>query len=488
MGSHKIERSNPLDTRAANIHHEHRHLHRRPTQQATYELSRFENSTVPNNKFHKHHHDHIRYRDVFRNAKKNFGKPIKENHRVPWPTWETVDREEKFIKHPSFQEFLSIEQEFKATKLIAGHQKFMWIDSLLINPDDDAAQINGISKYFEMENWHHKKSEKFNKELSKAEKKSQKRHDKIENKGLGFGGKMTEKIAKAKAGSFYAKNNLTVRGNVFKLTHEACPKNIIEMTPRYGYRKSAHVGVRVGQFTINGILSAIGYALTPVTFGVSKIVSNSLATVVTLSGESITHKIEGAEKKKISMHAGLRGFQLEIPLCIPLVGNILYNGDSMLLGTAAVGIVSTTIADAILHKVSTRYTPTMNVDDLGNSRCLEELNARIDYLSKFFLPYGQYLLLKEEDPEKREKIKSVLKKRFKTLRNFEQRKVESLNFYRLALAAEKVPKHLVEKISMDVKNALPDTRINTHKIVKRCLATLIKREGAEHLLKKNKTT
>jgi hypothetical protein len=68
--------------------------------------------------------------------------------------------------------------------------------------------------------------------------------------------------------------------------------------PRYGFRKGAHVGVRVTQFTLTTILSGMGYGLAPSTYGISKIVTDHARTVITLSGEVITHKIAGAENSK----------------------------------------------------------------------------------------------------------------------------------------------------------------------------------------------
>jgi hypothetical protein len=485
MGSiHKLQRSKTYDNTIERSHH-HRHDNSSKKTEGK-NLDSFDDACLENKIFiKKYQGDAVRYRDVFKNARKQFGKPIQENHKIPWPCWETVAVEENLIKNPTTAGFFEAEQSFNQTMLIAGHQKYVWLNDIMIDPSENSYNIDSDSKSPDLERWHKKHKEQFEKNEDKEIANSDKRLQKIAEKGPGFGGKMTTKIAKSKAASFYAKNNLTIRGNVFKLTHQTCPKNIYEMMPRFGYRKSAHVGVRISQFALNGILAGVGYALAPVTFGVSKIVTNSLSTVVTLTGESITHKIEGAEKRKITVHAGLRGVQLEVPLFIPVVGNFLYMGDSIALGGAAVGIVSTTIADAILHQFSTRYASTMNADDLGNSRCLEELNHRIDYLSRFLLPYGQYLLLKETDIETRQKLKTTLKSHFKTLRILEKKKVESLNFYRLALAAEKIPKDMVDKIQRDCKNALPDTRVNTHKIAKRCLATLIKKdESLENILSK----
>jgi hypothetical protein len=243
--------------------------------------------------------------------------------------------------------------------------------------------------------------------------------------------------------------------------------------PRFGYRKDGHVGVRITQFTLTSLLTGIGYAFTPVTFGVSKIVCDHARTFITLSGEIITHKIAGAERKKVAAHVGLRGAQLEIPNLVPIAGDVVNIAENLAFGTAALGIVSTTIADALFAHFSKRYQGTVNLDDLGDSRCIAELNSRIDYLSRFMLPYGQYLLFKETDIAQRHKLKKTLKENFALLRDLEKKKINSLNFYRLALAAEKVPETHRDKIIRDCQQALPDTRINTHRVVKKCLAKLI---------------
>lgn len=422
------------------------------------------------------------YKTIGKEVKELWGKPDLAAEKLPYPDWSAVSREEAFKKNPCLHEFLCLEEKFSRVWSKVGHQKFEWVDAIAIYPSATTGGVMPssqklVKKLNKLEEWHKDSDEDFQKDFKKALKKTEKRIAKIEEHGPGRGGKMTSVIGESKAFSFYAKNNYTIRGNVFKLTHNTIPKNLEEIMPRYGYRKGAHVGVRVTQFGLNGLLVGLGYGLIPLTFGVSKIVSDHLQTVVTLSGEAITHKIAGADKRKVAFHSTLRGVQLEVPRLIPIAGDVITIGEGIAMGSAAVGIVSTTIADALLQKISTRYASTLNIDDLGNSSCLAQLNQRIDYLARFLLPYGQYLLLHETNIENRQQLKGVLKREFKRLRSLEKKKMRSLNFYRLGLAAGKIPKHLQKKIEFDCDNAMKDLRINSHRTVRACLATLMMQEG-----------
>lgn len=388
-----------------------------------------------------------------------------------------VRREQQFLLQPTAKGFFKIADNFHKTMSEVGHPKYHYVDDIAVGRTSsnlDALDLMGMaSKERKMEYWHKKRDITSTYEIAKEDLKAERRRDKIAEKGQGFGGRMSSKVGTAKEASFFAKNNLTIRGNVFKLTHKTCPKNIYEIMPRFGYRKSAHIGVRVSQFTLTTLLTGLGYGLLPATFGVSKIVTDHVRTAVTLSGEVITHKIAGADNHKCVVHAGLRGVQLEIPRLIPIAGDVINIGEGIAFGGAALGIVSTTIADGLLAHFSERYTSTINIDDLGDSRCLKELNTRIDYLAKFLLPHGQHLLLNETDLATRKKLKSTLKENFSLMRDLEKKKIESLNFYRLALAAEKIPASHRDQILRDTNEALTDMRTNSHRVVKQCLATLI---------------
>jgi hypothetical protein len=73
-------------------------------------------------------------------------------------------------------------------------------------------------------------------------------------------------------------------------------------------------------------------------------------------------------------------------------------------------------------------------------------------------------------------MKKTLKENFSLLRNLEKKKVRSLNYYRLALAAEKIPQSRREQVSKDCNAACADLRVNTHRVTKKCLATLIAKD------------
>lgn len=378
--------------------------------------------------------------------------------------------EKEFIKHPNVASFYNIVNDFTETMMIVGHQKYGNLDEILIYPSSD----NYSNEDKILSKWHIKQKKHAIKNENKALSRTQKRIVKKATLGPGIGGRASEKITKYKENAFYIKNNYTIRGNIFKVDNIVFPKNLFEIMPRFGYRKNAHVGVRITQFAINTMLSVVGYSFLPVTFGISKVVSDQISTIVTLTGETITYKIAGADIKKIAFHNSLRGLQLELPYSLPVAGKIISIGESVIFGTSAFGIVSSTLADAILDQSSVRYSSKINLDDLGDSSCIGELNNRIDYLSRFLLPYGQYLLLKEDNIINKKNLKKILKDHFDILKDLEKKKVQCLNFYRLSLIAEKIPEDKYDIILMHCNDALPDNRINTNRIAKSCLATLIK--------------
>lgn len=460
----------------------HRHVkHRRPqSKKSQVETDHYEgsNQSAPSWVSQKRK---LFHRNLLNEIRAVRNKPaITPILRAPWPDPEALSLEKELIKRPTFENYFHVIEDFRSSLLAVGHQKFVYLTDVVIEPTLDLSTVDdqyASASAKKLERWHQKTQKQFLAQEKKALKKAEHRHELIKRKGRGLGGAMAEGLNKGKAIAFYSKNNLTIRGNVFRMTHVLHPKNLYEIMPRYGYRKGLHIGVRISQFGINGILAAIGYALFPITFGISKVITDHARTVITLTGESITHKIAGAPMGKITTHAGLRGLQLEIPRTIPILGSIINFGESAALGAAAFGIVSTTIADAILQSFSDRYVSKINVDDLGDSRCLMEMDRRIDYLSRFLLPYGQYLLLKEGEIKKRKRLKKVLKVEFKRLRNLEKKRSRAFNFYRLALAAERIPDSYRQKISMDCKRASKNNCINTHRVARRALMTLLNKDA-----------
>lgn len=433
---------------------------------------KFDNSTI-NKKIFKH----MAAKDVTdcQNAE------LIEACKIPIPVLVEDCEEQKFIKNPNVKQFKKLAKNFEHCYEMGNHVKFLRIDEYMIqlNPDEVKdyvlpvvdSHVTGDSNKLEV--WHDKNNKEYQKEYDAALKRKVKREKLIEEKGNGFGGHMTKVIGNTKEAAYFTKNNLTLRGNMFNLNNKIWGKSIYEMLPRYGSRKGRHIGVRVSQFTINTIIMAAGYGCAPVSFGVSVIVSNQLQTAVTLSGEVIALKLGGAKKRKITSHAALRGVQLEV-LRIPIVGTIVNYAENAVFGTAAMGIVSTTIADWLFDSMSTRYTQTINLDDLGDCHVMYEMTQRIDYLSRFLIPYGQYLLLNENDPDVQAKLRKILKEQGKILKDLEHKNLKALNYYRIALLADKIPKSERDKISEACKQAEQNLRIKTHRTVRQSLAVLMK--------------
>lgn len=388
--------------------------------------------------------------------------------------------EEKFLHNPTVRQYYRLAAAFDELYINAYQPKFEAMDNFLIPIGQkntkleiiDPALVDLTAKEKKLEKWHKKHQKEFNELAHETQHKVEKRQQKIIEDGRGVGGHMTNIVGGSKATAFFTKNRLTIRGNMFQLNNQLFGKSIYEMLPRYGSRKGQHMGVRITQFGINAIITALGYSLVPVTFGISSIISSHAQTVITLSGEAIALKLDGAKKEKIISHASLRGVQLEIPKAIPIVGQIINIGENCAMGSAAFGIVSTTIADWIMSSVSDRYTSTLNIDDLGDPRVLSEFNARINYLARFLLPMGQYLLLKETRPEHQKKLRKILKEQFKTLASLEHKKTKTLNFYRVSLMAETIPFEYRQAIKEACEEDMATSKINNYKVVRRCLATL----------------
>ncbi len=387
--------------------------------------------------------------------------------------------EEKFLRNPTVRAYYRIAKEFEAVMLDSNHPNFKDMEKFLITPGNDRKSLNSglidsrlMLQEQALEAWHERHNKRFDKQVHNTQEQIIKRNEKIKNHGRGFGGRMTKVVGETKAASFYAKNHLTVRGQMFALNNELFGKSLYEMLPRYGSRKGQHMAVRITQFGINAIIMAAGYSLVPVTFGISSIVSGHAQTIITLSGEVIALKLDGAKSKKIVSHAALRGVQLEL-LRVPIAGTIPNYIENGLMGTAAAGIVSTTLADWIMQSMSDRYTSTITTDDLGDPSVLREIDDRIDYLSRFLLPTGQRMLLKETRPEHQAQLRKILKRHFRTLEVLEHKRSKTLDFYRLALLAEKVPLSHRELIRQACMKEDDKKYTNTHRTVRRCLTTMM---------------
>ena len=220
---------------------------------------------------------------------------------------------------------------------------------------------------------------------------------------------------------------------------------------------------------------ATGTALAPITLGISKIFCDHTRTVITLSGEIIDQKMLGASDRKIKYQTLLHGIQLEVPKFIPIIGDVIQYTEAGIQGVGTSAVASSMIADILLSQISERYNVTLTKIDLGDAKVIDHLNKRIDYLSRFLIPYAQYLFLKEKNIKRKEQMKNIIHDQLYVLRQLEKKRIKSLQFYKLALIANKISnedKHYVENFVM---NEDLDNRVNTHKLARKCLISIIKK-------------
>ncbi|MCA9508234.1 MAG: hypothetical protein KC505_07440 [Myxococcales bacterium] len=394
--------------------------------------------------------------------------------------------EEKFLSTLDLPSYGIIAKNFIDNYMHFDNQIFSNIDNLLIEPSSPelvgprirSAPVAHEQK--ELEEWHAQHAYKFAEELLNADEKTRIRHQKCEEKGIGFSGNLSAKTLTVKEFAHFAKDDLTIGGRVKKITNNICGLSIYEMLPLYASRKLPKVGLILSELALNTVLTATGGAFAPVSFGISQIITNQLSTVVTLSGDAIIGKILGAENKKIATYAGLRGIQLEIPNIIPGGALIQYYEAGMTL-SSGMAIGASSIADIILRNTSDRYASMICDKDLGDVRVLHAMNKRIDYLSKFLIPYGHYLLLRSQNTETKKKLRYILKEQLKVLRKLEKVKSKALNFYQLAILAERLPESHRAEVEAACNAAVPNIHRNTHKVARRCLATLLREKPIANL-------
>jgi len=387
-----------------------------------------------------------------------------------------------FVRNPTFNVYLKLSREFDNNYMQSDHPKFNHLEPILLAPSAEETTDPTLDHFLhfdkeknisKLDNFPEKSMAEFKEEKEKTKKRAKKRDALIEKKGKGFGGHMTTKVLKAKGAAYYTKNTLTLRGTVFRINDEVNGKSIIEMLPRYRSRKGKHVAVRIVQFMANASTVALGYGLAGTTFGLSIIAANQCSIIITLTGEGLALFFDGAEYSKILSHLILRGAELESLALVPIVGKLVGYGENALFGFAAAGIVLTTLADMIFEKICDRYTSSISLDDLGNPSCLNLLNQRIDYLSRFLIPYGQYLYLKEMNPIHKQEILRLLRRQFRLLKHLEHKNIKALNFYRLALLAGRVPSQVHDSIENACQNAEKDIRVHSHRTARKCLTTLL---------------
>ncbi len=387
--------------------------------------------------------------------------------------------EEAFIRNLDLINYGMIAKNFMNTYMNFDNNQFNAIENILIKPSDVEIMMPRLrmrpygEKQMELEEWHERHAFKYAKGLLKADEDTRVRHKKRAKEGLGVGGSMTKKTLALKEYGHFAKDNLTIAGTVVKLTDAICGQSIYEMLPLYAARKGPKVGIIISEMTLSSLLSGAGHGLIPLTFGVSKKISDQLNILITLSGEAIIGKILGAKNKKIALHAGLRGAQLELTAVIPGGALIQYYETGMETG-GGLAIAAASVADIILRHASKRYASIISKKDLGDERVLYAINQRIDYLSRFLIPYGQYLFTKTTKGKIKKKLLYIITEQMKVLRDLERTKTRALNFYQMALLAERLPPSRQAGIEDACRLAVPDTRRNTHRIVRRCLATLLR--------------
>lgn len=395
--------------------------------------------------------------------------------------------EQEFLKSGSLRLYGQIAKNFIDTYKSLDNRQFDCIETLLINPTDAGLMGPRISGYpfakdqMDLESWHEEHAYKFAENMLETEKDTRSRHEKLEACGQGFGGGLSSKTIAVKELGHFARDNLTIRGNTEKISNRVLGESIFEILPLYATRKGGKIATKLSTTFINAFLGITGNLLLPVTLGVSKIICDQASTVVSLTGEAITGKILGAQNHKIGAQTLARGVELEL-MDLTLPGNIIQYYEKGVDGVGAIGIASASIADIILRKLSGRYVSVLTQHDLGDERVLFEINQRIDYLARFLIPYGQYHLLKTESFENKKKLRYVISKQMEALRNLEKKKTKALNFYCLAILAERIPAERRFGIEEACRKAIPDTRKNSHRTARQCLATLLREQPIERLV------
>lgn len=383
-------------------------------------------------------------------------------------------KEAQFMAEPTYDNYIKLARRFQHTFKELGHNNYEGLCDILIKPKKNQRRKskNLDKKEKKLSHWHEKAEKKLLKEGSKAGVKRHRRQTKINTHGPGFFGPSSKMIYNSKMTGRYTKDFLTLRGWVFRSSDTICGKSLYELLPRYGFRNGGYIGIRVAEFTINTVFLAVGYGLMPVSYGTSKIVSDHLRTVVTVAGEAIGYGILGAQGRKIIMHSATRAVQLEIPKFIPGGGDFFQYGE---MGAQSLGngiIALSYMADMVMKRLSTRYTSLLTKRELGDSRVLYEIDQRIDYLSRFLIPYGQWLLMQEKDSDHQHRLKKRLKRQGKILRNLEKKRVKTIHFYQVAILGGRIPEKYREKIMQDTLIAALNPRKNCQRTARQCLARL----------------
>lgn len=372
---------------------------------------------------------------------------------------------------PTLEDFLTLSDSFMDDHQDIESTQYRNIEHILITPTDNQKVRWYSCPANDLTTWHKEKAQEFDKDLVKAVEREALRQRKIDDHGEGHAKNIAKLNSETRDFGRFVRDNLTVRGQVYRLCDKIFSIGINELLPFYGERQKTSVGARVTQAWANGLLTILGYVLTPVTFGFSKIATGQTGIGVSVGIEAATSRLLGLPQDKIRGIAAMRTVQLEA-FNVPVIGDIAELAET---GVSLFGIsliVSSFASEIVMKAASDRYASKLGADDLGESRVLSLMTDRLKYLSQYLIPHGQNLLFAEKDNESQEVIKEQLRALMDTMRAMEIRRTKALYYYVLALQSGRVPEEMLDTIKMDCTNAIKEGEMDCHKMAKACLATL----------------
>lgn len=385
--------------------------------------------------------------------------------------------EKLFIENPNYSDYLKIAKNFHLNYQNLDNPSFICLDEFTIQSSniDDFPKIRDypyINEQIEHEKWLKESNTDFIKQMKKENFLSTLKKEKQIEEKCHLAELMSNISYRIKEGGIYVKKNFTLRGNMSTLNDDMFGKSLYELLPNYKSRKLAKLGIKISESSLKCFLTVAGNLLVPVTLGISKIASDQTKIAVTLTSESIEKKINGASDEKIATNVLFRGIQLELPHFIPVIGNAIELADDVFEITGTTAIISSKIADLILGTIFLEYQEKIPKKDFGDPKVLVELDNRINYLSKFLIPFGQYLYTQETKEARKNQLQEIIKIQLEFLRTLERRKTKTLQFYQLALIANRTPEDFVDYIKLYI-NKSDSNNMNGHITARSCLATLL---------------